>query len=70
MNLDIIPGDLSASDRERAVHDVTYVWNLKQIIQVNLHTKQKDIEHKFRLGKGGGINQESGIKIYTLLYIK
>ena len=33
---------LSKPDRERQIsYDIAYMWNLKKIIQVNLHTKQK-----------------------------
>ena len=32
----------SKSDRERQIsYDITYMWNLKKIIQMNFHTKQK-----------------------------
>ena len=45
------------------------------MIQTNLFTKQRvtDIEKKLIFTKGervGGMNQEFGMKIYTLLYIK
>ena len=47
------------------------------MIQVNLFTKQKQIHrlrkqtYGYQRGKvGGGINWESGIDIYTLLYLK
>ena len=39
---------LSKSDRERQIsHDITYMWNLKKMIQMNLFTKQKQI-HRHR----------------------
>ena len=39
---------LSKSDRERQIsYDVTYMWNLKKMIQMNLLTKQKQT-HKHR----------------------
>ena len=52
------------------------MWNLKKMVQMILFTKQKK-SHRCRKqtygyqgGKGGGINWETGIDIYTLLYIK
>ena len=58
-------------------HDITYMWNLKQMIQMNLFTKQKKIQgHRkhtcgYQRGKGGGgISSELGINRYTLLYTK
>ena len=30
-----------ASDKERQIYDITYIWNLKKMIQMNLFTKQK-----------------------------
>ena len=47
---------LSKSDRERQILcDITYMWNLKKIIQMNLHIKQTDltdIENKLIVTKG------------------
>ena len=48
--------------------------NLKKVIQMNLFTKQKQT-HRLRErtrgeGWGGGIDWDSGIDIYTLLYLK
>ena len=44
------------------------------MIQMNLYTKQKET-HRYRkqsygyqVGKGGGINYEIGIDIYTVIY--
>ena len=43
---------------------------------MNLFTKQKHTHrhrkqtYGYQMGKGGGINQEVGINIYTLLYTK
>ena len=32
----------SKSDRERQIsYDITYMWNLKKMIQINLFTKEK-----------------------------
>ena len=40
MDLEIII--LSKSNRERQIsYDITYMWNLKKMIQMNLFTKQK-----------------------------
>ena len=49
---------------------------LKKGIQMNLFAKQKQIHrhrkqtYGFQRGEGRGINQEFGIEIYKLLYIK
>ena len=46
------------------------------MVQMNLLTKQKQshrcrkLTYGYQGGKGGGINWEIGIDIYTLLYIK
>ena len=38
----IILSELSHLDRERQIsYDITYMWNLKKMIQMNLFTKQK-----------------------------
>ena len=35
----------SKSDRERQIlYDITYMWNLKKMIQMNLFTKQKQTQ--------------------------
>ena len=42
-------------DRERQMSYITYMWNLKPMIKINLFTKQKrliDIENKFMVIKG------------------
>ena len=67
------------SQRERQIsYDITYMWNLKKMIQANLFIKQK-LTHKCRKQtygyKGerwGEINEEFGISICIcmLLYIK
>ena len=63
--------------RERQIYDITYLWNLKKMIQVNLFTKQKQTyrhrkqSYGYQRGRvGGGINKEFGINIHTLLYKK
>ena len=69
----------SKSDREGQIsYDITYMWNLKKMVQMKLLTKQKQSHrcrkqpYGYQEGKGGwgGINWETGIDIYTLLYIK
>ena len=57
--------------------DITYMWNLKKMIQMNLFTKQKQT-HRIReliygyWGDGWwrAIDWEVGIDIYMLLYLK
>ena len=52
------------------------MWNLKKKVQMNLFTKQKysygcrKQTRGYQGIRGGGINWEIGIDIYTLLYIK
>ena len=74
MDLEIIV--LSKPDRKRQIsYDIAYIWNLKKkMIQMNLHTEQKQTHrhNKLMVTKGerrGGINCEFGININTLLYI-
>ena len=74
MNLEIIILSVHESGKERQIHDITYMWNLK-MIQMNLFTAQKQT-HRFRKqtygyqrGRGGGINWEYGINRDTPLYI-
>ena len=55
MDLEIII--LSKSDRERQIsYDITYMWNLKKMIQTNLFIKQKltNVENKLMVTKGKG----------------
>ena len=45
----------SKSDRERKIsYAITYMWNLKKIVQINLQNINKliDIEKKFMITKG------------------
>ena len=55
---------------------MTYMCNLKKMVQMNLFTNRNtvtDIESKPMVTsweRGGEINKEIGIDIYTLLYIK
>ena len=67
----------SESDRERQIsYDITYMWNLKKWYKWSYLQNRNgltDIENKLMVTKGergGGINWEFGINIYTLLYIK
>ena len=52
------------------------MWTLKKMEQMNLFTKKKQSHrhrkqtYSYQEGKEGGINWETGIDIYTLLYIK
>jgi len=51
------------------------MWNLKKKVQMNFFQKRErvtDVENNLMVNKGkrGGINWETGIDIYTLLYIK
>ena len=49
------------------------MWNLKEMIQMNLLTKQRltDSENELIVARGtDGIVRESGIDMYTLLYLK
>ena len=67
----------SKSNRERQIsYDITYMWNIKKMTQMNLFTKQKQTQrlwkqtYGYQRGKvGGGINKDFGINIYILLYI-
>ena len=50
----------SKSHRERQIsYDITYMWNLKKMIQMNLFTKQKQTHrlqkqtYGYQSGKGG-----------------
>ena len=49
---------------------------LKKMIQMNLFTKEKQTQglrkqtYGYQMGRGGGINWEFEIEIYTLLYSK
>ena len=47
----------SKSDRERQIlYDITYMWNLKKLIQMNLYLQNRnrltDIENKLMVKKG------------------
>ena len=57
------------------MHDITFMWNFKNgmgelIYQAELDLQTQKTNLWLPKGKGGGINQEFGINIYTLLYTK
>ena len=65
------------SRTERLIsYDVTYVWNLKKKKQTKTYFPNRDSDTKNKLmvkeGErwGGMMNEEVGINIYILLYIK
>ena len=67
----------SKSEKERQIsYDITYMWNLKKGYEwTSLQNRNRvtDVENKLTVTKGekgGGINWEIGIDIFTLLYIK
>ena len=46
---------IKGSQRREISYDITYMWNLKKMIQVNLFIKQKqtpDLENKLMVPKG------------------
>ena len=75
----IILSEISQTEKDKIIAYHSYAESnfLKKEIQMNLFTKQKQT---YRYGKqiysyqrgnvGGGINEEIGMDIYTLLYIK
>ena len=70
------PRDYHASE-ERQISYITYMWNLKQMIKMNLFTNRDrvtDFETKVIVTKGEmlreGINWEVGIGVDTLLSTK
>ena len=69
---------LGKSDRGRQIsYNITYMWNLKKTIQMNLFTKQKQT-HRLReliysyqsRTEQGGVDWEFGIGMYILQYSK
>ena len=50
---------LSEEVSKRQIYDISYMWNLKKMIQVNLHTEWKSTHrhrkqtYGFQRGKGG-----------------
>ena len=57
-------------------YDITYMWNLKKMVQMNLFTKQKQSQrcrkqfYGYQERSGGRDKWEIGLDIYTLLYVK
>ena len=66
----------SKSARERQIsYDITYVCNLKKeykwtYLQNKYSHRCRKQTYGYHRGRGGGINWEIGIDIYTLWYIK
>ena len=65
----------SKSDKDRQIsYDITYIYNLKEMVQMNLFTKQK-LGHRHRNkrvvtkgGRGGEINWEMGLTSTLYIY--
>ena len=73
MDLEIII--LSKSDRERYIsYDFAYMWNLRKDINALIYkTDSQTLTTILWLPKGkgwGGINQEFGVEIYTVVCIR
>ena len=67
----------SKSDRKRRMsYDIIYMWNLKKWYKwtyLQNRNRVTDVENNLMGNRGereGGINWETGIDTYTLLYIK
>ena len=66
--------EVSQTEKDK-YHMISHMRNQKRIIQMILFTKQKQT-HRLRdeltatRGKGGGIDWEFEIDMYTLLYLK
>ena len=67
----------SKSDRERQISsDIAYMWNLEKWYKwtyLQNRNRVTDVKNKLMVTKGergGRINWEIGIDVYTLLYIK
>ena len=52
------------------LNDIPYMWNLKEMIQTNLRTKQKDRKQTSGCSMRGGIVRDFGTLMYTLWYLK
>ena len=66
----IILSEVSQIEKDIS-YDISYMQNLKKMIQMNLFIKQKHNELMVTGGKGGeGMDWEFGIDMYTLLYLK
>ena len=62
MNVEIIIlSEVSQTEKDRYIHDIACMWNLKKMIQMNLYIKHRptDTEKKFMVTKGesGGGNE-------------
>ena len=57
MDVEIIPSEVSQAEKQQMSYDITYMWNLKKVTQMNLYTKQKQMHRQNKLmdtkGKGG-----------------
>ena len=75
MDLEIaILSKVSQTEKDKILHDITFIWNLKKKNRTNLQNRSRatDVENKLMIAKvarEGVINWEIGIDIYTLLYI-
>ena len=61
------------SQTKTSIIIITYMWNLKSNTSELIYETERLTENKHMVTKGEesiGINQEFGINIYTLLYIK
>ena len=57
----------SKSDIENQIYDIAYMWNLKESTnELTYKTGVKYVENKLTVTRGW----ETGIDVYTLLYIK
>ena len=68
---------LSLSEREKQMsRDITYMWNIKKMVQLNFYTKQKETHgcrqqnYSQQRGKEERINLECWINRSTLSHIK
>ena len=58
----IIPSEVKSDRARQILYDITYMWNLKKIVQMNLFTKQKQTHRHRKQTYGyqresrGGIN--------------
>ena len=68
----IILNEVSQTERHTP-HDITYKRNLKYGTNESIYkteTNYREQIYDYQRGEGEGVNQEFGINIYTLLYIK
>ena len=76
MDLEIITfSEVSQTEKDKN-HDITHMRNLKKWYKwtyLQNRNRDTDVENKCmdtKVGRGGGMNREIGIDIYTLLCIK